>query len=133
VIFGLPLLFGAYLTGSINVLLADLIFVKCWSRYEDELNILDVVESRGHPILSKEIGDLVGLKRLLVASTVPLLVTGLALPWDTSGNEHKRGFFPYIAIGFLLVAMALASPFLAIFVQKQIRRIVEALPERTPK
>src|SRR5262245_6518146 len=54
VIFALPLLFGAYLIGTVNAILSGMLFHSCWKHYDDEYRMLDDIERRGHAILSKE-------------------------------------------------------------------------------
>jgi hypothetical protein len=68
VVFTLPLLVSAYLLGSVSVLLSTVAFQLCFRGYNDEYAILDRVENRGHPILSKEVADIINAKRLVLAS-----------------------------------------------------------------
>ena len=76
VVFTLPLLVSAYLLGSVSVLLSTVAFQLCFRGYNDEYAILDSVENRGHPILSKEVADIINAKRLVLASGVPLFLIG---------------------------------------------------------
>ena len=68
VIFALPLLFGAYLIGTVNAILSGMLFHSCWKHYDDEYRMLDDIERRGHAILSKEAADLINAKRLIRSS-----------------------------------------------------------------
>ena len=76
-ILGLPLLVTAYLIGTVNAILSGTLFHHFWKNYNDEYWILDDIERRGHAILSKEAGDLINAKRLILAAALPLCLVGI--------------------------------------------------------
>jgi hypothetical protein len=125
VIFALPLLFAAYLVGTVNAILSSTLFHYCWKHYDDEYWILDDIEQRGHAILSKEAADLINAKRLILASALPLFLIGIG--WLLLRGRWA-GFTKINVIGGMLCIMAgLSTPLLARVIHGSLRTMHTSL------
>jgi|RhiMetdeSRZDD1v2_1073273.scaffolds.fasta_scaffold875993_2 hypothetical protein len=125
VIFALPLLFGAYVIGTVNAILSNRLFHYCWKHYDDEYWILDEIEQRGHAILSKEAADLINAKRLILASALPLFLVGIG--WILLQDRWK-GFTKVNVVGGIICIIAgLSTPLLARVIHLSLRAIHKSL------
>ena len=132
VVFTLPLLFGAYLLGSVSVLLSTVAFQLCFRGHNDEYAILDSVESRGHPILSKEVADIINAKRLVLGSAAPLFLIGIGLLCylrparsDTFVEPLRT---PFLILGILFIILAASTPLFARLIHTTLHQIHKQLP-----
>jgi hypothetical protein len=125
VIFAPPLLFGAYLIGTVNAILSSRLFHYCWKYYDDEYWILDNIEHRGHAILSKEAADLINAKRFILASALPLFLVGIG--WILL-RDRWAGFAQINVIGGIICIIAgLSTPLLARVIHLSLRTIHKSL------
>jgi hypothetical protein len=125
VLFAPPLLFGAYLIGTVNAILSSRLFHYCWKHYDDEYWILDDIEHRGHAILSKEAADLINAKRFILASAFPLFLIGIG--WILL-RDRWEGFTKISVIGGILCIIAgLSTPLLARVIHLSLRAIHKSL------
>jgi hypothetical protein len=135
VIFTLPLLVGAYLLGSVSVLLSTIAFQFCFRSHNDEYAILDSVERRGHPILSKEVADIINTKRLVLASAAPLFLIGIGfLCYLRPGRadaylEPLRT--PFLILGILFIILAASTPIFARLIHTTLHKIHKQLPSQS--
>jgi hypothetical protein len=121
----LPLLFGAYVIGTVNAILSSRLFHYCWKHYDDEYWILDEIEQRGHAILSKEAADLINAKQLILASALPLILVGIG--WILLQDRWK-GFAKVNVIGGIICIIAgLSTPLLARVIHLSLRAIHKSL------
>ena len=124
-IFALPLLFAAYLVGTVNAILSHMLFHHFWKSYNDEYWILDDIERRGHAILSKEAADLINAKRLILASALPLCLVGIG--WILLRNTWA-GFATIRLIGGIFCILAgLSTPLFAMVVHSSLRAMHKSL------
>jgi hypothetical protein len=125
VIFAPPILFGAYLIGTVNAILSSRLFHYYWKHYDDEYWILDEIEHRGHAILSKEAADLINAKRLILASALPLFLVGIG--WILL-RDRWEGFTKINVIGGIICVIAgLSTPLLARVIHLSLRAIHKSL------
>jgi hypothetical protein len=135
VIFTLPLVVSAYLLGSVSVLLSTVAFQLCFRRHNDEYAILDSVERRGHPILSKEVADIINAKRLVLASAAPLFFIGIGflcylLPGRANAYvEPLKTLF--LILGIFFIILAASTPLFAMLIHTTLRKIHKQLPSQS--
>jgi hypothetical protein len=137
VVFTLPLLVSAYLLGSVSVLLSTVAFQLCFRGYNDEYAILDSVENRGHPILSKEVADIINAKRLVLASGVPLFLIGTGFLCYLRPARSDAFVQPlrtlFLILGILFIILAASTPLFARLIHTTLRQIHKQLPSQSPR
>ena len=131
-ILGLPLLVTAYLIGTVNAILSGTLFHHFWKNYNDEYWILDDIERRGHAILSKEAGDLINAKRLILAAALPLCLVGIG--WLLDRNRWGPDYVTLRSMGGILSIIAgLSTPLWAIIVHSSLRAMHKSLKQERPE
>jgi hypothetical protein len=127
VIFALPLLIVAYLIGTVNAVLSSLLFRCYWRHYDDEYQILDAIEHRGHVSLSKEAADLINAKRLILSSALPLVLIGIG--WILL-RDRWLGYTQISVIGGILcITAGLSTPLLAMVIHSSLRALYNSLKQ----
>jgi hypothetical protein len=125
-IFSIPLLIFAYILGAVNTTVATLFYDWRCKPYNDEYLILDSIEAREHPILAKEIADLLNAKRLLLSSTLPLALIAIGL---VCLRDRVPGYSQINWLGAIFISiLTIAAPSIARCIHRNVREIHRSLP-----